>query len=265
MDFGWSGGVSTSGGTIGGGGTLNTIAMFTPDGSTVGDSIVLQNSTTDIRVNGNAYIGGNVTPTAVLHLKAGRTAAGSAPIKLTTGVSMTTPEAGAIEFTTDDLFFTITTGAARKRITMADPVGGLTAGRVPYVTTNGRLTDSANMVFTGTLFGLGGVTPLSTLHVSGSTGFLNVVGSSGTVTLGAGTIYVFTGSTATYSLPTGGSTVVDRTYFVKNRGSGNVTLDVTGGGTTIYTTSAQASVTIAAGEAVMVSFDGSFWNLFFLD
>ena len=60
---------------------------------------------------------------------------------------MTTAEAGAWEFTTDDLFFTITTGTARKRLLMADAVGGLTSGRVPFATTNGRLTDDADMTF----------------------------------------------------------------------------------------------------------------------
>ncbi len=99
-------------------------------------------------LRGNLGIGSGITaPTAKLHIAAGATAASSAPIKLTTGTSMTAAEAGAVEFTTDDLFFTITTGPARKRLLMADPVGGLTSGRVPFVTTNGRLTDDADMTF----------------------------------------------------------------------------------------------------------------------
>lgn len=100
------------------------------------------------------YIGANGTsfksssaPTAKVHIAAGATAASSAPLKFTTGTSMTTAESGAVEYTTDDLFFTISTGAARKRFVFADPVGGLTSGRVPFATTNGRLTDSANMTF----------------------------------------------------------------------------------------------------------------------
>jgi hypothetical protein len=85
--------------------------------------------------------------TARLMLAAGTTAASSAPLKLQSGTSMTTAEAGAVEFTTDDLFFTITTGTARKRILFADPSGGLTSGRVPFATTNGRLTDDADFTF----------------------------------------------------------------------------------------------------------------------
>jgi hypothetical protein len=56
-----------------------------------------------------------------------------------------------MEFTTDDLFFTITTGTARKRLLMADPAGGLTSTRVPYATTNGRLTDVSTFTFDGTI------------------------------------------------------------------------------------------------------------------
>lgn len=59
---------------------------------------------------------GQTSPTAILHIKAGTTAANSAPIKLASGSLLTTPEAGAIEFLTDKIYFTITTGAARKTI-----------------------------------------------------------------------------------------------------------------------------------------------------
>jgi len=84
---------------------------------------------------------GTSTPTAVLHLKAGTATASTAPLKLTSGTSLTNAEAGAIEYTTDDLFFTIATGTARKRLLMADAVGGLTSGKIPVATTNGRLAD----------------------------------------------------------------------------------------------------------------------------
>ena len=53
----------------------------------------------------NAVNGGHKTIT----VRAGTTCAGTAPIKLTSGSLMTTPEAGAIEFLTDALYFTQTT------------------------------------------------------------------------------------------------------------------------------------------------------------
>ncbi len=51
------------------------------------------------------------TPTAVLHIKAGTAAAGTAPIKLNSGTILTTTEAGAIEFNNNSYYATITTGA----------------------------------------------------------------------------------------------------------------------------------------------------------
>jgi len=83
--------------------------------------------------------------TALLHLAAGSTAAGSAPLKLTSGTLNTTAEAGAVEFLTDKIYFTITTGASRKEITLNDVA--LTSGRIPFTTTNGRITDSSNLLF----------------------------------------------------------------------------------------------------------------------
>jgi len=47
--------------------------------------------------SGNIGIGTD-SPTASMHIRAGTAAAGTAPIKLTSGVLLTTPEAGAIEF-----------------------------------------------------------------------------------------------------------------------------------------------------------------------
>lgn len=95
-------------------------------------------------VGGNNYFGGNLgigqtAPTARLEIAAGTTAASTAPIKLTSGSLMTTAEVGAIEFLTDKIYHTITTGAARKEITLND--AALTSGKYPKITTNGRLTD----------------------------------------------------------------------------------------------------------------------------
>lgn len=74
---------------------------------------------------------------------AGTLVAGTAPVKFASGPLLTVAEAGALEFLTDQPYFTITTGAARKPIVLAD--AALTSGRIPYTTTNGRLADSANL------------------------------------------------------------------------------------------------------------------------
>jgi len=65
----------------------------------------------------NAGVGiGQSTPTAVLHLKAGTATAGTAPLKLTSGTNLTTPEDGAFEFDGANLYFTV--GGVRKTVTL---------------------------------------------------------------------------------------------------------------------------------------------------
>lgn len=61
-----------------------------------------------IRSTGNVGIG-EVDPSAVLHLKAGTASAGTAPVKLTAGTNLSTPEAGAIEYDGTSLYFTPST------------------------------------------------------------------------------------------------------------------------------------------------------------
>lgn len=129
---------SNSGGTSGAGGIITFQTAVTTSLATCGN----------IDKNGRWFLGGATTATAVLHLAAGTTAASTAPLKFTSGTSMTNAEAGAVEFTTDDLFFTITTGAARKAFVLDDGTR-LTSGRVPFATTNGRLVDDSDMTFSG--------------------------------------------------------------------------------------------------------------------
>lgn len=141
----------------------------------------------------NNMMGGAGTPTARAHLIAGTATASTAPLKFTTGTSLTTAEAGAMEYTTDDLFFTISTGTARKRFLFADATGGLTSGRIPIATTNGRLTDAATLLSDGTNLGIGGSPGSSyNLSVTGSTATLAGVRILSTIAPGvAGDAYGF--------------------------------------------------------------------------
>ena len=60
-----------------------------------------------INVDSNGRVGiGINTPTAFLQLPAGSTTAGSAPLKLTSGPLLTTPEAGAIEYDGTNFYYT---------------------------------------------------------------------------------------------------------------------------------------------------------------
>jgi hypothetical protein len=123
---------------------------FQSTGATSGSyAQVLLNSSSDylfsVRNDGNVGIG-YLSPTARLHIRAGSATANTAPLKFTSGTLLTVAEAGAIEFLTDDLYVTITTGSARKKIVLDDGTA-LTATRIPFATTNGRLTDDADLTF----------------------------------------------------------------------------------------------------------------------
>lgn len=61
-----------------------------------------------VRSTGNVGLGLS-DPTATLHLKAGTTTAGSAPLKFTSGTNVTTPETGVMEYDGTNLYFTPTT------------------------------------------------------------------------------------------------------------------------------------------------------------
>jgi len=77
--------------------------------------------------------------TANIGIKLGAGTTTSLPFQMTSGTLLTTALAGGIEFLTDKFYGTITTGAARKEITLND--AALTSGYIPIATTNGRLTD----------------------------------------------------------------------------------------------------------------------------
>jgi hypothetical protein len=87
--------------------SLNTSFSANLSGAT-GTGLVVTNS-------GNVGIG-TTSPTAKLHLPAGTATASTAPLKLTSGVLNTAPEAGAIEFLTDTFYLTQTTGTIRRKI-----------------------------------------------------------------------------------------------------------------------------------------------------
>jgi len=112
---------------------------------------------------------GVLNPTAHVNIKAGTATASTAPLKFTSGSLLTTAEAGAVEFLTDKFYATITTGAARKELTLND--AALTSGVIPVATTNGRLTDglsyTAVTTYTPTLTNttnIGASTPYTTFY-----------------------------------------------------------------------------------------------------
>ncbi|MEO7960673.1 MAG: tail fiber domain-containing protein [Ginsengibacter sp.] len=164
------------------------------------------NNTEKMRLTSTGRLGIGMTPTAVLHLKAGSAAANTAPLKFTSGSTMSTPEVGAVEFLTDKFYGTITTGTSRKEFTFND--APLVSGRVPYATTNGRLISSTAFTF------------------ASATGRL----SPNYITLAAGTAAVGTAPlvmTAGVNLttPTAGAVEFDGSHFYGTVGSTRYQLD----------------------------------------
>ncbi|WP_185737394.1 hypothetical protein, partial [Burkholderia cenocepacia] len=70
----------------------------------------------------NAVNGGHQKVT----LRAGTASAGTAPLKFTSGTLLSSAEAGALEFLTDKIYFTITTGPTRKTVAIYDDSSGAT-------------------------------------------------------------------------------------------------------------------------------------------
>lgn len=73
--------------------------------------------------------------------------------------------------------------------------------------------------------------------------------------------YVFTGTTSTWTLPAiSGNTGIK--YWIKNRGSGNLTLQ-RAGSDNLYDTTTQTSITISAGQSAYIYNDGTYWLVLF--
>lgn len=108
-------------------------------------------------------------------IRPGTSAAGTAPLKFSSGTLLSSAEAGAMEFNNDHLYFTVTTDAVRKTIAMYDDSDGAT-GDLFYRDSSGnftRLGVGSNGDFLKVSSGL----------PAWGSGVTSVNGNSGTVTL----------------------------------------------------------------------------------
>ncbi len=92
-------------------------------------------------------------PTAVLHLKGGTATANTAPFKLTAGVNLTSPEAGAIEY--DGIYLTYTNSTPiRKKLQSTDFLtapSNIVVGASPFVYQNTTIYPADVIVSGGTV------------------------------------------------------------------------------------------------------------------
>lgn len=148
----WSGNIVPSGSNYAFLGDGSTETIF--NGPTIKFRIAHGSTPNAMSIDASARVGIGVnSPTSKLHLPAGSATANTAPLQWTSGTLETVPRAGVMEFLTDKWYATITTGAARKELTLND--AALTSGVTPVATTNGRLTD-------GVILGNGSYTPTIT-------------------------------------------------------------------------------------------------------
>lgn len=84
--------------------------------------------------------------------------------------------------------------------------------------------------------------------------------SAGTFAPSASGHYVFTGTTSTWTLPAVSGTS-GRVMFIKNRGSGTVTINTTAAANEIYSSSAVNTYALTAGSAIILVSDNTFYNI----
>jgi hypothetical protein len=188
-------------------------------------------------------------------VRAGTTAAGTAPIKLTSGTLMSTPETGAIEFNNDSLYFTITTGTNRKAIAMYDETAAAT-GDLYYRSSGGTFVRLAIGSTDQTLRVAGGLPAWR----SGS-GFGTATKTSG-YTIGSTDTVIFADATSgnvTITLPAASGVAGYRFYVKRIDNSSNTCSVARTGGDTI---DGLTSLTIDQQyTSIAVVSDGSAWYI----
>jgi len=128
---------------------------------------------------------------------------------------------------------------------------GTTATRTSqFVITGVNSASSTNVL---TLDGDGTITTIGKRVMAVTTS------SAGTLTIGNSESYVFNGTTTTWTLPAVSGTA-GTIYYLKNIGSGSITLNANAGANEIYSTSAVNTVTITAGSALILISNGTYFT-----
>lgn len=126
--------------------------------------------TGNIKNSGNLLPAGNIgvgvaSPTARLHLPASTTQPSSAPLKFASGTLMTTPEAGAMEYDGNNLYYTESAGTRRtlSYLSKADTdyvnVTGDTMSGTLNLPSNGLVVGTTQLVASGGKVGIGTASP----------------------------------------------------------------------------------------------------------
>ncbi len=170
----------------------------------------------------NAANGGHKTIT----VRAGTATAGTAPIKLTSGTVLGTPEAGAIEFNSNRLYFTQTTGPTRKVLAAFDDSSGA-EGDLYYRDSSGHFVRLGIGSQGQSLLSLGGTPNWGTPKLAIATKTSNYPAVVGDLVILANA----TSGNVTITIPD--ATLVSSSQYIVKRidGSANTLTVDTGGGT----------------------------------
>jgi hypothetical protein len=198
----------------------------------------------------NAVNGGHKTVT----IRAGTATAGTAPLKFTSGTLLSAAEAGAVEFNTDNLYFTITTGTVRKKVALYDDTSGAT-GDLYYRDSGGSIVRLAAGSNGKTLRVASGLPAWSdaTLATSTKTSNYTITGTD---------VVIFADGTSgnvTVTLPAASSFTGYRFYIKRIDNSGNT---VSVARTSSDTIDGQTSVTIASQyDSYTIVSNGTLWYI----
>ena len=276
-------------GAVSAGGTVRTW----PASSAVGSTTLQVTWSSGIFIPGQRITGANIAPGATL-VSGALSASGSATLTLSaahvgsvcygtitgntyiTSITGTTTSPSAITLSnsstsTSSAVAITCTGNFRNSIAIGRGVQNsaqnqLNIGNTIYA--SGIFSNEWTLPETpslGAKVGIGVVNPAYTLDVAGdfrtTAGILGgVTVTSSTTTLASQTYYIFSGSAAVaWTLPSMVANV-GRMYFVKNRGSANVTVTAASG-QYIYAAASAGTYVVSAGESAMFVSDGAFWNV----
>ena len=223
-------------------------------------------------INGNVWVG-ITSPTAKLHLKAGTATANTAPMKFTSWVNMTTPEAWSFEFDGTQLFFS--PSATRNILAQVSWGTALTTGSIPFATTNGYLTqDNTNFFWdnTGKRLAIGIGSANTKLDVNGDIALrqgtdYSTTGIQNDVVLSSGTVsnVRYTGAaTATFNGITGGQN--GKILLIHNASNFTLTLAheavTSTAGNRIYTPNGQ-NLALKTNTSIFLTYDSvaSRWRI----
>jgi len=198
----------------------------------------------------NAANGGHQTVT----IRAGTATAGTAPLKFTSGTLLTAPEAGAMEFNNNFLYFTITSGTVRKKIALYDDSSGAN-GDLYYRDSTGNFIRLAATSDGKTLRLSGGVPAWSDATLATAT-------KSSSYTITGTDVVIFANAASgavAITLPTAASFTGYRFYVKRTDSSGN-SCSVARSGTDTIDGQTSISLDLQYTSLTLVS-DGSAWYI----